>query len=108
MSYLVAVWDSVNYCNFGILLEDAKDAPKAKEYGIAGLDAWYQATLDPEERDSKYFTAEDIEGFYDLGYAEPTEMLLENDGIEFKIVDLRYADDDEECADPICDDIVVY
>ena len=109
MSYLLAVCDPLNNCDFGILLEDAKDAPKAKEYGIAGLRAWYDATSDPEDIEgNEYFTSEEIEGFYGLGYAEPTEMLLRKEGIKFEIVDLQYEDDDEEYGEPICDDIVVY
>ena len=56
-----------------------------------GVSAWYEAAHDDIEP-NEYFTTEDIEGFYEIGYAEPTIELLDRWNIEYEFISL---DDDE-------------
>ena len=98
---LLAVLDG-NECNFGIMFKNESKLDEIKKLAKAGLGAWYQAANDDYE--NEYFTADEIEGFYNSGYAEPTEELLEKFNIEAEIVDLDFNSNDEA----ICDAVVWY
>lgn len=89
----IALLDQQNECNFAIRFEDVSLKDKVKELMIAGLDSWYEAAYD-EIEDNDYFTAEEIEGMYNDGYAEPTLELLERNGIKGECVDIEYDEDD--------------
>ena len=95
---VIAIVDD-NDCDFAIKFEDESVKDKVKEYMKAGLSAWYQAAhVDDEDdvEDNEYFTGEDIIGFYDEGYAEPTMELLERFGIEAECIDVEY--DNNDCV----------
>ena len=102
---ILGVFDSFNDCDFGIKFEDADKLELVKKLALAGLGAWYQAAHEDIEGD-EYFTAEEIEGFYDSGYAEPTSELLDRYEIEHEIIHLEF-DDDGECITE-CDEIIEY
>ena len=88
---IIAILDS-NECNFAVKFNDESQKEKVIEYMKGGLDSWYGTSCD-EIEDNKYFTAEEIEGFFQLGYAEPTEELLVRNGIEAEVIDVEYDDD---------------
>lgn len=81
------------------LVVDEKDAELAKKCGEMGMLAWYCATHPEDWEDNEYFTKEDVESFYDLGYCEPTEILLKRYGIPYTIVNPEYNEKDEMIAD---------
>lgn len=86
----IAIFDD-NECNFAVKFDDESAKEKVVKYMIAGLRAWYAAAHDNlDEDDLEYFSQEDIEGFYDAGYAEPTCELLDRDGIKHEIIDIEY------------------
>ena len=99
---ILGVFDS-NDCDFAIKFDDVSKLDLVKELARAGLSAWYQAAHEDIEGD-EYFTAEEIEGFYDSGYAEPTCELLDRYGIEYEIVDFEY----DENGEAICDEAISY
>lgn len=55
--------------------------------------------LQDENRENDYFSPDEVDGFYDLGYVEPPMLLLERFGIAFKRCEMEYDNDGE----PICD-----
>jgi uncharacterized membrane protein len=81
-----------------------KDADLAMKCGVKGLDAWYCASH-PEDwdDDDECFSREDVDSFYDLGYAEPAEILLKKYGVEYTLLDPEYDENDEV----ICDDYII-
>ena len=100
---IIAMLDN-NDCNFAIKFNDKSQKKKIKEFMRAGLSAWYQAANEDIEG-NEYFTAEEIEGMYDLGYAEPTCELLERNGIEAECIDVEYDENDCVCN---ADEVIRY
>ncbi len=94
----IALIDQTNDCSFAIEIYDASQIELAKELMSAGLSAWYEAAHENIE-DDEYFTAEEKSAMYDDGYAEPALELLERYGIECKLIDLEYNEDEEPIAD---------
>lgn len=90
-----------NDCNFIVRFDNPEDADKVRQAIIIGIDAWYMAAHDNIEG-NEYFTADEIEGAYYLGYTEPTTDLLLRWGIDHETLDVEYDEDDNV----ICDDIV--
>lgn len=90
-----------NDCNFTVRFDNPEDADKVKQAIKIGMDAWYTAANYNIEG-NEYFTADEIECMYDLGYAEPTTDLLLRWGIDHETLDVEYDEDDNI----ICDDIV--
>ena len=97
---IVAYMDG-NDCDFGVKVAEGTNVEMLKMLIKGGVEAWYAAADTPVE-ETDFFTAEEVEGFYYLGYAEPTSMLLTRCGIEHEIVDLEF---DSE-GNAICDEIV--
>lgn len=98
-----------NDCNFTVRFDNPEDADKVRQAIIIGIDTWYVAAHDNEDiqdylmdEGNEYFTADDIEGAYYLGYADLTTDLLLRCGIDHEILDVEYDEDDHV----ICDDIV--
>jgi len=93
MSYTIAFIDD-NECNFAIRFEDESLKDKVRQYMQEGMTAWYCAAWSAEERkeyfEETYFTNEEVEGFYELGYTEPTCILLDRYGIKYELVDIKY------------------
>lgn len=78
----------------------AVDTPKrfyarAKELAIEGLQAWFDATN--KDFKSEHFSNEDKDWIYDVGWAEPTEFLLNEHNIPANIYDCF--DDEGEWRD---------
>lgn len=96
---IIAITDS-NEDNFAIRFNDPSKADIVADCMERGLGAWYAAT-DPESYEDDLFTKEDIEGFYDAGYAEPTMELLKRNGIEFECVDIEYDENNKIIADEV-------
>lgn len=86
--------DVQNDCSFAIKFANKAVKEKVEEYMREGLKAWYCAAHTPVDYEGKYWENEDVECFYDLGYAEPTLELLSRDNIEHEIVDIEYDEDD--------------
>ena len=101
---ILGVFDS-NDCDFGIKFDDVSKLDLVKKLAIDGLATWYEAANEDIEA-NEHFTAEDIEGFYWSGYAEPTCELLDRYGIEHEIIDLEF-NDDGECITE-CDETISY
>ena len=82
-----------NECNFAIKFANEAVKEQVKDYMKEGLKAWYCAANVPVDYEGKYWTNEDVKGFYGLGYAEPTIELLDRFGIEHELVDIEYDED---------------
>ena len=89
---IIAITDS-NDCDFAIKFADDAVKEKVEEYMREGLEAWYCAAHVPVDYEGKYWTNEDVNGFYGSGYAEPTIELLDRFGIEHELVDIVYDED---------------
>jgi len=72
-----------------------EDIELTKKLGVEGLLAWYCASHPEDWEDDEYFTRDDVESFYDLGYAEPAMMLLDKHGIKYTLEDVEYDEKDE-------------
>lgn len=90
---IIAQIDNFNDCSFAIKFADEAAKEKVEEYMREGLEAWYCAAHVPVDYDGKFWTNEDVECFYGMGYAEPTMELLQRDGIEGECVDIEYDDE---------------
>ena len=101
---ILAITDS-NECNFAIRFANEAARDQVEEYMREGLEAWYCAAHVPVDYNGKYWTNEDVEGFYGLGYAEPTSELLDRDGIEHEIVGIEY---DENGDISNADEVICY
>lgn len=88
---VIAQIDHENDCSFAIKFADEKAKEKVIEFMEKGLDAWYEAAHDNIE-DDEYFTADEKESFYWVGYAEPTLELMKRNGIEGDCTDIEYDD----------------
>ncbi len=99
---ILAVIDSFNHCNFGVRFCAKEKLVLVKKLALCGLKTWYQAAHD--DKKNEYFTEEEVEAFYESGYAEPASELLDRYGIEHEIVDLTY----DEYGEAICDEAVWY
>ena len=86
---IIAQIDNENDCSFAIKFADETAKEKVIEYMEAGLSAWYEAAHD-EIEDDEYFTADEKESFYWLGYAEPTLELMAKNHIDGDCVDIEY------------------
>jgi hypothetical protein len=102
---IIAMIDNCNDCSFAIKIANEAAAEKTKEYMQEGLSAWYCAAHTPIDYEGEYFSKEEVESFYDAGYAEPTEELLTKNGIEFELVDIEY---DEDGNVTNADEIITY
>ena len=97
---IIGICDS-NDSNFAVEVDKNVNIELVKSLMVEGLDSWYASAhddIDPTE----HFSVDDIEGFYDLGYSEPTQFLLKRYGINYKILDLLTDDDDNY----ICDELI--
>ena len=91
---VIAMIDELNDCSFAVSFSDISVKEIIKTCMRLGLDAWYAAAhIDTYE--GTEFTKEDVEGYYEAGYAEPTSDLLLKKGIEHKIIDIEYNEDGE-------------
>lgn len=90
---ILAMIDEENDCSFAVMFANETTKEKVEEYMREGLDAWHCAADVPVDYEGKYWTNEDVECFFDLGYAEPTAELLDRFGIEHEIVDIEYDED---------------
>ena len=77
------IWSDLNNIGFGVQV-DKKDYDKAKELAIEGFRRWNA----PEEYPQ----------YHDVGFAEPTEELLKEAGIEFNIFNFVGGIDYEFCG----------
>ncbi len=79
---LIAYTDE-NECDFAVNVLRKRDVKKAIKLINEGVTAWYRAAWDGREpiEPTENYSAEEIEGFYGAGYAEPSLWLLE----KFKI-----------------------
>ena len=75
----------------------AEDADRAIELSVRGLLAWYCAAHPEDWEDDEDFTREDLESFWDSGYADPARILLDRHGIWYEDVDIEYDTDGEPC-----------
>ena len=96
---VIAITDS-NDCDFAVQFDNADDAEKVKSCMRKGLNAWYCAAH-PDSYEGTDFTKEEIEGFYWEGYAEPTQILLDRNGIASKVVDIEVDENYEVTADEV-------
>lgn len=90
---VIALLDQQNECNFSIRFDDESKKEMVKEFMRAGLSAWYEAAHDDIE-ENRYFTADEIAGFYDAGYGEPTLVLLKRYHVKADLIDCEYDEDD--------------
>ena len=88
----IAIIDELNDCSFAVRFEDKTKADIVRKAMIDGLDAWYAAAEETAESD--VFTRAELDSFYNLGYAEPTMILLDKAGIEYAIEDVHYVMED--------------
>ena len=102
---VIAMLDCLNECNFAVKFADKAQEEKVEELMRAGLRAWYAAANDPNDYDEEYFTSEEIQELYCVGYAEPTMELLERYGIDAEIIDVKYDKNDEVIN---ADEIIYY
>lgn len=100
---VIALVDPYNDCSFAVEFTDLSVKEQVENYMREGLSAWYSAT-DPDKYNGDLFTIEEITSFYECGYAEPTEILLEKNHISYKLVDIET--DNEDYI--INADIIVY
>lgn len=101
---ILAMTDS-NECNFAIRFANEAARDQVEEYMREGLEAWYCAAHVPVDYEGKYWTNEDVECFYGMGYAEPTIELLDRFGIEHELVDIEY-DENGDIAN--ADEVICY
>lgn len=90
---VIAICDSNNQ-SFAVKFDDDSVKEQVKTCMKEGLDVWYCAAHVPVDYEGSLFTKEEVEDFYDLGYAEPTEILLDRLGISYEIADIETDDDD--------------
>ncbi len=98
---MVIGYTDENECNFAIKFDDETKADEVKKAIQIGIGAWYEAAHD-DIQPNEYWDKEDIERFYDCGYAEPTMELLDMWGIKHKVVDIENDDN----GNVICDELV--
>ena len=89
---VIAIVDS-NDCNFAIRFDDESKKEMVKNFMVVGLSAWYEAAHDDIE-ENRYFTADEIAGFCNDGYAEPTLMLLKRHHVKADLIDCEYDADE--------------
>ncbi len=87
---LLAITDT-NDCDFGIKFADESQLEFVKKLASIGLATWYQAAH--EDKANEYFTEEEVEAFFESGYAEPTSELLDRYGIKHEIIDIEVDED---------------
>ncbi len=92
-----------NECNFGVRFDDESKKHLVKKAILEGLGTWYQASSD-DFSGNQFFTAEEVEGFYDAGYAEPTSVLLKRWNVVHEITE--WQNEDGSTID--CDEVVRY
>jgi len=101
--------DDLNHCDFALRVDaytaDDKICCSLVEAAMYhGLELWYEAAHDVIRDDDPDFTKEEIAAFYDLGYAEPTSLLLDKRHIPHSIEDLEF----DNNGNPVCDIVVEY
>ncbi len=96
---LIAYTDQ-NDCDFAVKFDDETKENEVRKAIQVGIDTWYEAAHTDIEG-NEYFTKEEIEAFYESGYAEPTCEILDKLGIEYEIVDVEYNDNDEVVCDEL-------
>ena len=81
MKRVVILWDEMNDMGFGVEVAE-ENLEKAKELVEKGYGDWFDLENHPE---------------YDgLGYAEPAEFLLQDAGIEYRLLDDDEITDSED------------
>lgn len=110
---ILAIIDAYNDCSFSLKIADESSketVDKVKKYMLEGLDAWYCAAHTPVDYEGTLFSCEEVANFYDLGYAEPTEILLGRDGIGYELVDMNESsdEDDEDDCEVNADEVLYY
>lgn len=63
---------------------DSANYEKGSELAKIGWRAWWAAT-DPDDWHESLFSKEEVASFYDLGFCEPTKILLDRNGIAYEI-----------------------
>ena len=96
--------DIQNDCSFAVKFDDVSKLDLVKQFAVEGLSTWYEAANEDIEA-NEYFTKEEIEGFYESGYAEPTSELLDRYGIRHEIIDIKC---DENDIITNCDEVAWY
>lgn len=72
MSKVIIVWSSLNDMGFGLEVSE-EDAQVVAYIAENGFSNWFDTENYPE--------------YHDLGYAEPTEDILKEKGIEYRLLD---------------------
>ena len=62
-----------------------KDKERATKLIKIAWNAWWYASHPEDWIDNEYFLKEDVASFYESGYAEPTEQILMQAGIDYEI-----------------------
>ena len=84
---------STNDLSFEILIKNDNQLGTAIKAVQEGWDAWNAAT-NPDDWEGKYFNKDDVESFYNIGFTEPAQILLDRLNIEYECISC-YDDDGE-------------
>ena len=71
--------------SFEVLVKNDNQMDVAIRAVKEGWNAWLAATT-PEEWNGEYFTKEEVESFYELGFTEPTQIILDRLQISYEFV----------------------
>lgn len=93
----ITLYDEFNDLDYALEIEDESKAELVGEIMIDGLKAWYCATC--EINDTKYFTDDEIKTYYYVSYTEPALEKLKEFGIEVKLVNVIWEDEDHTVAE---------
>ena len=88
----IGVQSSMNP-DMGFVVEVNERIEEAKELIKVGFEAWFAATDD--YKPNPYYTEEDLATWYDMGYAEPSVILLDRNGIPHSDVYTCFDEDGE-------------
>ena len=88
-------YTDTNECNFAVNVLRKRDVKRAVKLIDEGITAWYRAAWDGREpiEPTENYSADEIEGFYGAGYAEPSLWLLEKFNIPHRHVRLNEISD---------------
>lgn len=106
MNEFAVVSDTNPDIGFGLRIKDGSKIPLAKQLAKIGYAAWTRATDSEHWEDdygTEYFTEDAVEGFYNAGYQEPADILLDKFGIEHEFVTCF-----DEDGEVIQDDVIWY
>lgn len=83
---IFAIQGNTNYdMGFAVIVKNDEDYDRAKKLALIGWDAWWYATNPEDWENNEYFSKEDVESFYDMGYVEPASILLDRESISYEI-----------------------